>query len=112
MRPHPLSHTSRDPELSELLKEVNSKAIAFRKKAYARRSKFKRSMLPRTRSFGSLSELKESEEDEMHRLTRLQLLKFPSEFKLNYAGCEVEGSADLLMQAMNDLIKLGKRASR
>ena len=112
LRPHPLSRTCRDPELSELLKEVDSKAIAFRKKAYARKLKFKQSMLPRRRSFGNLSELRESEEDEMHRQARLQQLKYPSEFKLNAACYEVEGSADLLMRAINDLIKTGKSASR
>ena len=111
-RLHPLSHACRDPELNELLKEVNPKAIAFRKKAYARKLKFKQSMLPRRRSFGNLSELRESEEDEMYRQTRLQLLKFPSEFKLNSDCYEGEGSTDLLMRAITDVMKTGKRARR
>lgn len=66
-----------------------------------------------SRSIGNLSELKEADEDEMHRKARLERLKFPSDFDLNYSTYhKLEENADNIVHVMRDMIRTGKRASR
>ena len=102
-----------DPQLNQLLDEVNSraKALVSQTKILARKSKLKRLVI--SRSFGNLSELKEAEEDEMLQKERLQQLKFPSEFNLSISPTyyEMENTADEVVMAMNKLIRAGKRTS-
>lgn len=78
-------------------------------KAFSRRSRFKRWKV--SRSISNLSELQESEEDEMYRRARLEKLKFPSEFDINSSYYKLEENAGTVVQLMNKMIRVGKRAT-
>lgn len=90
----------------DILEEIRrAKAL----KAFSRRSRFKRWKV--SRSISNLSELQESEEDEMYRRARLEKLKFPSEFDINSSYYKLEENAGTVVQLMNKMIRVGKRAT-
>ena len=110
---HMRSHDPRPPSLSDeqlttLLDKVQLRATVLAR-AYAQKSKFKKSMSILSKSFGNLAELKEVDEEELSRQLKL---KFPSEFRLNSDYYELEGNASVIVKAMNELIQQAKKRKR
>lgn len=100
------SHDLLTQRKEDILEEMRrAKAL----KAFSRRSRFKRWKV--SRSISNLSELQESEEDEMYRRARLEKLKFPSEFDINSSYYKLEENAGTVVQLMNKMIRVGKRAT-
>ena len=98
-----LTRPQRKEDILEEIRRV--KAL----KAFSRRSRFKRWKV--SRSISNLSELQEADEDEMYRRTRLEKLKFPSEFDINSSYHKLEENAGTIVQLMNKMIRAGKRAN-
>ena len=76
--------------------------------AQAHRNKLS-SEQPMSRSFANISELQDSSAESAYRRARLKQFKFSSECGLH---SELEGSAQLVMRRMDDLIQESKKLER